>query len=326
MNYVSLPDNTTRKLPFYLTMEEYLATGSAVKDCDLFFMWQVTPSVIFGRNQIINREVNIDYCNRHGIKFYRRRSGGGCVYADSSNIMFSYITAAETDVSTTFERYTSMVADMLRSLGLDASHTGRNDILIGNRKVSGNAFYHLPGRSIVHGTMLYDTDMTHMTNAITPSKNKLDAKGVASVKSRITTLKEHLDISIDKFKEYARQYLCNGEIRLSQSEAERIEELSKPYYSPRWIMGHSTKGSVTVTRHINGCGEFEVTLDLDNGIIRSVNLGGDFFLLSDLDSMLLNRLHNVPYTKEGVEQALKGTDTSKIIHNLDTTQFINLLF
>ena len=140
-------------------MEEYAAR--IIGDDDIFFMWQVNPTVIFGRNQLIENEVNIPYCREHGIATYRRKSGGGCVFADMSNIMMSYITRSD-NVEFTYRRYTHAVVDVLRKLGLNASDNGRNDILIDGLKVSGNAFYHLPGRSIVHGTMLFDTDMAHM--------------------------------------------------------------------------------------------------------------------------------------------------------------------
>ena len=184
MKYLSLPDNATRILPFYLAMEEYAAR--IIGEEDIFFMWQVEPTVIFGRNQLLGSEVNVEYCREHGIAFYRRRSGGGCVYADMDNIMFSYITRSD-EVQTTFSAYTNAVAEMLRGLGLNATASERNDVLIDGRKVSGNAFYHIPGRSIVHGTMLFDTNMEHMLHAITPSREKLTSKGVQSVRSHITT-------------------------------------------------------------------------------------------------------------------------------------------
>ncbi len=160
-----------------------------------------SPTVIFGRNQNIEAEVDIDYCRRNGIGFYRRKSGGGCVYADMDNIMMSYITASGDDVQTIFSRYTSMIAGMLSSLGLEASATGRNDVYIGTRKVSGNAFYRLPGRSIVHGTMLFSTDMGHMLRAITPSRSKMESKQVQSVAAHVTTISEHLpELNIDDFE------------------------------------------------------------------------------------------------------------------------------
>lgn len=151
-------------------MEEFVARNINTAD-DCFFMWQVEPSVIFGRNQLIENEVNIEYCRQNDIKTYRRKSGGGCVYADMNNIMFSYITQSE-NVSLTFDRYINMVAEMLRSLHIPAEATGRNDIMIHGRKVSGNAFYHIPHHSIVHGTMLYDTNMQNMVATLThPTKS-----------------------------------------------------------------------------------------------------------------------------------------------------------
>ena len=122
MIYVTLPDNRERRLTFYLAMEEYIARH--MKGDEYFFMWQVTPTVIFGRNQLIQNEVNLEYCQQHNINTFRRKSGGGCVYADMNNIMFSYITIDE-NVSLTFGKYIDMVATMLRKLGVDATASGR---------------------------------------------------------------------------------------------------------------------------------------------------------------------------------------------------------
>jgi len=237
MTYVSLPFNDTRRLSFYLAMEEYAARNLNDGD-DLFFLWQVEPTVIFGRNQVIQNEVNIPYCREHGIQFYRRKSGGGCVYADRSNVMMSYITRSD-EVTTTFSRYMEMVCKMLQELGLPATSTQNNDVLIDGRKVSGNAFYHIPGHSIVHGTMLFDTDMEHMLNAITPPQTKLDKHGVESVRQRITLLKEHTDLSIEAFKEFAAQRLCNKELKLTDEDVKGIEAIEQEYLDPQFIMRDS---------------------------------------------------------------------------------------
>ena len=221
MTYLALPSNDTRRLSFYLAMEEYAARQLNDGD-DLFFLWQVEPSVIFGRNQVMENEVNIDYCRKHGIQFYRRKSGGGCVYADMSNVMMSYITRSD-EVVTTFARYMEMVCGMLRELGIPATSTQNNDVLINGRKVSGNAFYHIPGHSIVHGTMLFDTDMEHMLHAITPPQTKLDKHGVQSVRQRITLLKDHTNLTIDAFKLFARERLCDKERMLTAEEVREIE-------------------------------------------------------------------------------------------------------
>ena len=325
MKHIYLPpSDITRKLPFHLAMEEYVARQLPPDDA-YFFMWRVNPTVIFGRNQIIDNEVNLEYCSENGIEYYRRKSGGGCVFADMSNIMFSYIEAGKDTVTTTFSRYTSMIAALLRSLGLDASDNSRNDILISGQKVSGNAFYHLPGRSIVHGTMLYDTDMAHMAAAITPSAAKLKAKGVESVRSRITTLSRHIDMTIEQFMEYTRTHLCSGEIHFTDNDVRAIEELSQPYYEKSWILGRHKHGALTRKKRIEGAGEFEATVELQSGCIKSVNLAGDFFLCADIDSMLLEKLRGVPYSAEAIRSTLVPLHPERIIPGLSAESLTEIL-
>ena len=227
MKYIALPDNRVRRLSFYLAMEEYVARHVSDED-DLFFMWQVEPTVIYGRNQVVENEVNLDYCQAHGIQVFRRKSGGGCVYADKDNVMLSYISNEE-NVGFTFNRFINMLLLVLRKLGVPATGTTHNDVMIGDRKVSGTAFYHLPGRSIVHATMLYDTNMEHMLNAITPSHEKLQKKGIESVRQRITLLKDYVALSLDEFKAFVRETLCEGELMLTAGQVADIEVLEESY-------------------------------------------------------------------------------------------------
>ena len=201
---------------------------------DCFFMWQVAPSVIFGRNQQLESEVNVSYCREHQIQMYRRKSGGGCVYADQSNVMLSYITS-EDNVGFAFNRFVNMVLLVLRKMGVEAVGTVRNDILIGDRKVCGTASYHLPGRSIVHSTLLYDTDMEHMLHAITPGYEKLQAKGIQSVRQRITLLKDYVSLTLEEVKTLIRQTLCDETLLLSADEVAAIEELEAAYLREEFI-------------------------------------------------------------------------------------------
>ncbi|MBQ4367747.1 MAG: lipoyltransferase [Muribaculaceae bacterium] len=322
MKYLQLPDATTRILPFYLAMEEYAV--HIMGDEDVFFMWQVQPTVIFGRNQLIDTEVNLPYCQSHGIATYRRKSGGGCVYADMNNIMFSYITRSD-NVQFTFGRYTQAVVGMLRELGLDACDNGRNDILVDGKKVSGNAFYHLPGHSIVHGTMLFDTDMEHMTRAITPSNAKLESKGVESVRSRITTLNSHLTLSIDEFKQYVRQSLCDGEILLTAADVTQIEQMTESYLSPEFIYGNNPRCNLTRRARIEGVGELAVSLELNRNTIRHIDVAGDFFVLGDIDRQVFSRLKGVPLDADALRDALCDVRVEQVVMNLSNEQFINLL-
>ncbi len=320
MKYITLPQSEVRRLSFYLAMEEYVARH--VDEDDLFFTWQVRPSVIFGRNQLIESEVNMDYCRRHGIETYRRKSGGGCVYADMSNVMFSYVTRSD-NVNFTYNRYINMVVLVLRRLGVDAHSTGRNDVMIGDRKVSGNAFYHLPGRSIVHGTMLYDTDMQNMVGAITPSDAKLVSKGVQSVRQHIALLKDYVSLSIEEFMAFVRTNLCDGEVRLSADDVKGIEALEREYLSDEFILGNNPRYTVVKRSRIEGVGELEARMEVKGDVIRSLNLVGDYFLVGELDA-LLARLRGVRLERAALAEALpERIDT--VVRCLGKEDFINLL-
>lgn len=322
MIYVALPDNKERILPFYLAMEEFVAKN--LDGNDHFFMWQVEPTVIFGRNQLIENEVNLDYCQQHGVQTFRRKSGGGCVYADKGNIMFSYITKDE-NVSFTFNKYINMVAATLRKLGIDATASGRNDILVDGKKVSGNAFYHIPGRSIVHGTMLYDTNMQNMVGSITPSDEKLLSKGIQSVRQHITLLKDRIDIDIEQFKDFVRRDLCDEEVELGESDIAEIEKIEAEYLTDSFIYGNNPRYALTRKGRIEGAGDFDIRLEMKNGIIKGVNIMGDFFLVGDIDERLIKPLANVSFTRRAVDEALPQS-LDDIILNLKKSDLLDLLF
>ena len=323
MIHTTLPFNQTRRLSFYLAMEEYVARHLNHDD-DCFFMWQVNPSVIFGRNQLIEKEVNIDYCKKHHIEMYRRKSGGGCVYADMSNVMFSYITRDE-NVNFTFNRYINLLVLVLFKMGIDAKANGRNDILIDGKKVSGNAFYHIPGHSIVHGTILYDTNMENMVGSISPNNEKLISKGVESVRQRVALLKDYTNLSLDEFKAFAVQQLCNETRTLTEQDIMEIENLEKEYLTHEFIYGHNPRYSIIKKHRLEGVGEFEIRIELKNEIIKQINMMGDYFLVGDIDNRLLLPLRNVPYTKESVEKALPNR-VDDIILNLDKNELIEMIF
>lgn len=323
MIHTTLPFNQTRRLSFYLAMEEYVARHLNHDD-DCFFMWQVNPSVIFGRNQLIDKEVNIDYCKKHHIEMYRRKSGGGCVYADMSNVMFSYITRDE-NVNFTFNRYINLLVLVLFKMGIDAKANGRNDILIDGKKVSGNAFYHIPGHSIVHGTMLYDTNMENMVGSISPNNEKLISKGVESVRQRVALLKDYTNLTLDEFKTFAVQQLCNETRTLTEQDIMEIENLEKEYLTHEFIYGHNPRYSIIRKHRLEGVGEFEIRIELKNEIIKQINMMGDYFLVGDIDNRLLLPLRNVPYTKESVEKALPNR-VDDIILNLDKKDLIEMIF
>lgn len=230
MKYVTIPDNAQRRLPFYLAMEEYVA---AHVDEESFFMWRVAPTVIIGRNQILENEVNMEYCRKAGVLVVRRKSGGGCVYSDMGNMMISFISDRG-DVSAVFDRYMSALAASLCALGLPAVASVRNDIMVDGRKVSGNAFHQLPDRSIVHGTLLYSTDLEALTEAIRPPVEKLQRHGVESVRQRVVNLAEYKDVSpvldsAETLEDHLVSWFTDGRIELTAEQVAEIEEMEKEY-------------------------------------------------------------------------------------------------
>lgn len=226
MKNILLPDNKERSLAFYLAMEEFVAEWS---EGEAFFVWRVLPTVIIGRNQDLEAEVNLDYCLGHGVRVVRRKSGGGCVYSDKGNIMVSFVSRRG-EVSAVFDRYLSALTACLCSLGLDAEKSGRNDILVDGRKVSGNAFHQLPDRSIVHGTLLYDTDLDALEEAIRPPVEKLERHGVASVRQRVRNLKEYVSpVTIEALERHLVEYFCDGEVALTAEDVQKIEAMASEY-------------------------------------------------------------------------------------------------
>lgn len=327
ITYIDLPEGTgVRQLPFYLAMEEY-AAKYLDRSSDYFFMWRVRPTVIIGRNQLMDTEVNREYCSANGIEIWRRKSGGGCVYADPNNIMFSYVTDARGSVAETFGSYTERVAAFLRSLGLEAEAGSRNDVSIDGRKVSGNAFYQLPGgRCIAHGTMLFDVDMERMSGAITPSQAKLASKGVASVRSRVTSVQSYLpDMTIEAFMDRAQAYMSDARIQLSEADVREIERLEEIYHTDEWLRGRNPAGDMAIERRIDGVGDFRISMTIEGGRIKRVNMAGDFFMTADLDSGLLDRLRGAEYSREGIYAALDDVDPERVVMGLTREMIADML-
>lgn len=324
MIHLELPAGPVRPLPFYLAMEEWAAANLPPEE--YFFAWRVEPTVICGRNQDIGLEVNTEYCRNEGIAVVRRRSGGGSVYADMNNWMMSYIAPGD-DVTIGFGRYTTAVCAFLASLGIDGKATGRNDIVVSGAKIAGNAFYHLPGRSIVHGTLLCDTDTERMSRALTPSRAKLASKGVKSVSSRVTSLRNAgYAGDIATVGPMAAAFMCDRHIVLTGADIAAIETLQARYSDPGYFRGrgHSDFSGICRREHIDGVGEFEARIRLDGrGNILTLDLGGDFFVSGDVSAML-SSLRGIPYTPAAIAGACGTTDCSAI-HGLTAENLTKIL-
>lgn len=325
MKYIIIPERkTTPQLPFYFAVEEYVAR--TYTDDDYFMAWRVEPTVMLGRNQLTENEVNIDYCKRNGIHIFRRKSGGGCIYADKGCMQFSYISFAE-NVNHAFVEYMQGIADMIKSLGINTELSGRNDILVEGKKVAGSAFYRLKGRSVLHNSLLFSTELEHLAQALTPAKEKLQSKGVASVSQRVGNVGNHTDLSIEAFMDYVRKYMCGDEVlELTADDMKHIEEIEKELASDDFTYGKNPKYTEVRKKRFADVGTIQAHIELKNQKIVNINLMGDYFLSGDLDRELLDLLHGVDFTREAVGKAIESVEMGNVIRNFTTERFLRLLF
>lgn len=325
MTYIELPEgNYTPSLPFFFAIEEYVAKHYT--DDEYFFIWRVPPTVMVGRNQLVEKEVNSDYCKAHGVQVFRRKSGGGCVYADDGCMQFSYISGEDT-VADMFSDYVTRIVEVLRALGIDAEKTGRNDITVAGRKVAGHAFYKIPGRSVLHNTMLYSTNLEELTRCLTPPDEKLISKGIDSVRQRVTNLCEHTSLSLDELATGVRRLMCGNKMRtLTETDMKGVAEIEKVLASDEFTYGNNPKYTVIKQRRMEDVGTIEARVEVKGNKIKSMNLLGDFFVLGDIDGQLIAPLRNVPFERNAVAAALADVQVPAVIRNLRVEGLLNLLF
>lgn len=225
MKHLIIPDvpEGPRRLTFYLAAEEWLA----LRGEDAFFTWRTRPTVIYGRNQVPEQEFDREYCIEHGIEFYRRKSGGGCVYSDGGNLMISKVVATRggKNVETVFREYLECLSAALSGLGVEAVVTEHNDILVQGKKISGNAFFRAPKADIIHGTLLYDSDFKEMSRVLTPPAGKLAKHGVSSVRQRVANLSEFTGLSLDEIEAALQTALAAGSRARLELSAEDVLEI-----------------------------------------------------------------------------------------------------
>lgn len=232
---ISVPEN--KRLVWYLALEEYVA--ARVKE-DTIFFWIVSPTVIFGRHQVMLNEVNTAFCEAHEIAMYRRKSGGGCVYADRGNLMISYITN-NTHSEAVFQHYLDLLTHALSQAGYPAVKSEHNDVLVNGRKVSGNACYALPTGTIVHGTLLWNVDFEVLQQAITPTREKLQKHGVESVRQRVVNLSSMPSLqairTVEEMRDYLASCFATETVSLTDEEIRAIDAIEAEYLAPDFIAG-----------------------------------------------------------------------------------------
>ena len=322
--FVEMPSSAEgKRAAFYLAAEEYLAR--TFPEDNYLFTWQVSPTVVMGRNQVAHLELDLDFCRAEGIDIIRRKSGGGSIYADKGNIMVSVITGKGA-VEPLFESYAENVADCLCRLGANVKVSGRNDIVLeGGGKICGNAFYHLKDSNIVHGTMLYDTNYRLMSGALTPDKAKMKSKGVTSVKSRISLLKDELNIEVLELREVLRRQLTDRSIRLTEDDIQYIKAIEADYYTPSYLFGNSVREDAIIQGHVDGCGTISLHFELKGSCIDRIEVKGDYFALGDVQQIFQDAFVNKEFTAETLMDVLHDRHPETSIRGLSLEELSKLI-
>ena len=325
LKYLLIPEiEDSRKTPaFYFAVEEYAATH--FDDDEYFFIWNVQPCLMVGRNQLIENEVNETYCREHGVGIFRRKSGGGCVYADKGCYQFSYVVNRQ-NVEETFKKCMGITASVLKAAGIPAEVTGRNDIVVEGKKVAGAAFYTSPTRNVMHNTLLYNTDLSVLRHCITTNKEKLPSKGVASVGAKVANVGDYTKMPMDDIIGVARRFVCHDACRkLTATDMAQIAELERNWKSEAFIRGKNPPYTLSCKHRFPDVGVVEAYVSVKNLKIESLRLGGDFFALQPL-AALTNTLSHVEFTREAVATALEKTDVGTFIRGMSNSQLARLLF
>jgi lipoate-protein ligase A len=309
-------DNTGLTDPrLNLALEEYVLRHRPVDDdCLLFYV--NTPSIIIGRNQNTIEEINPDVVDARGVRVVRRISGGGAVYHDLGNLNFSFIAPYVYGRFNRYEHFTRPVIEVLHAMGVPAELGGRNDILAGGRKISGNAQFASGGRMFSHGTLLVDSHLDDVTDALRPRPGKVESKGMKSIRSRVANISEFTaaPLTVDQLRRRILERLFGTADRarlplleLGDADWAAVRELvERKYGTWDWNFGQNPASNVQRSRRFPA-GEVDVRLDVQQGRIAAIRFFGDFQGRDELAG-LEARLQGLPYERDAIVGALEGLD------------------
>ncbi len=315
-----------------LAIEEYALKTMDV-DKDSFFLFYINePAIIIGKNQNTIEEINTDFVDINGIHVIRRLSGGGAVYHDLGNLNFSFLTKDDGDSFRNFKKFTQPIVDALKDMGVDAELSGRNDILAEGRKISGNAQFTTKGRMFSHGTLMFDTEIDAVVSALKVRKDKIESKGIKSIRSRVANITEFLEqkTTIEEFRLTLLHSIFGSEenvkeMVLTEEDWTNIKELSKERYgnwdwnygkSPAFNMSHSERFPT---------GGIDVRLQVKNGLIEDAHIYGDFFGVGDVAD-IESRLIGVSYDKAAISEAIGDLEITTYLGGITKEQFLQLIY
>ena len=317
--------NSSTDAPFNLALEELIA--SCIED-DVFMLWRNRSAVIVGRNQNTAAEVDSSYAKENDIQIVRRMTGGGAVYHDLGNINYTICTAGRQLEDSAFSRNAACVVEALNRMNVPAEFSGRNDIIVDGKKISGSAKTVLSSRTLFHGTMLFDTDLSVLTKVLTPDPDKIRAKGIKSVRSRVGNLREILpDMEVEEFiSAFTNEIISINNAVLEDIPQElqlKAEQLANEKYRS-WQWNYGTAMSYTFSKKKRfDFGSVQLNFNVKNNCIADLAVCGDFFGSSDI-SILCKELEGTSLDPEVLASAIKKIPVEKFIHGAESSDIISL--
>lgn len=323
MKYISNNSNN----PYYnLALEEYILKNNDITD-NYFILWQNEPTIVVGKYQNTLGEINQDYVKENNINVVRRITGGGSVYHDLGNINFSFITKYDEGHLLNFKKFTIPVVYALEKVKIKAELSGRNDILVGGKKISGNSQHIYKDRMLHHGTLLFDSKLDNVVKALHVENDKIVSKGIKSIRSRVTNIKDYLnrDITVEEFKKLLFQYIFEYdnspiiEYKLSNNDISEIEKLMRSKYTTwDWNYGESPECNYINFKRFDG-GKIEVSLNVINGYIRDCKICGDFLGTLDVCEIEKN-IVGIRYERDDIDNFFSFVDVRKYFGTISMDQ------
>ncbi len=321
---------TTTDPAFNLAAEQYVF-DCMPRDRSYFMLWQNDNAVIIGKYQNTLAEINQPYVETHKIKVVRRLSGGGAVYHDLGNLNYTYITDSGELETLNMQAFCEPIIKALAEFGVTAEINGRNDMTIEGKKFSGNAQYLRHGRVMHHGTLLYNSDLSAVSKALQIDPEKIRAKGIESVRSRVTNIRKYMreDISLFTFREmlleYFRKETESENYDFTEKDLCEIEHIRKERYDTwEWNYGKSPECTILKSGRVEGCGIIEAFITTDRGLITGITFCGDFFSTKEPEELARSFIGKRPDT-EGIAQALDGIDAEQYFSGMTTEKLLKIL-
>ena len=297
---------------------------------EYLILWQNANTVVVGQNQNTAEEIDPAFVEEHHISVVRRSTGGGAVYHDLGNLNYSFISDAGEAERLTMERFTRPVVEALRGLGLEAEASGRNDILVEGRKVSGTAQWVMGGRILYHGCLLFDADPTMVAGALRADPEKFTSKSTKSVRSRVGNVRDFLkqDMTLDQFWQYLKSSLAVGglaDTTLTAEELAEAEALRRDKYDTwQWNWGRSPRYTMKNRRRFSG-GTVEVRANVDRGLITGIVFYGDFLSVSPLDGFTA-ALEGCPFRREEFRTVLERFPVGELFGAVTADEVLDTVF